>query len=302
MNRAILLNTPELPCPGTHYFHTVKFLSSFAMHGYTAIEARSMQDFVSLSPDAGDIVYISNHGFSTESSRIGAFEAMHAISRLDCVFILWFFHDVISTREMPCLKRWILTGEHFRREPVTSPHRKFWEIQKSLSNYVPLTFAASFEPQEVGRFERQENFSSSFVGHPYQVEWCSRLQIEHNALIKYTPPFISEQERLGVYLSSVVALGFHSENNAKNSVIVERVFEGLALGNVVVSDNPACEEATDGIVKFVNSYESLSEEISRFWLNKPFRALKQKAGVEWCKEHGTYASVSRSFIEKARSI
>ena len=26
MSKVILINTPELPCPGTHYFHTVKFL------------------------------------------------------------------------------------------------------------------------------------------------------------------------------------------------------------------------------------------------------------------------------------
>ena len=227
---------------------------------------------------------------------------IHLLKNLDCVFILWFFHDIANKQEMPFLKRWILTGEHFRNEPITSPHKLFWEMQKSMSNYVPLTFAAAFDPQEIGKFNRTETIPASFVGHRYQIDWCEKLQTDHNALIKYTPPFISEQERIEAYLSSVVSLGFHSENNAKNSVLVERVFEGLALGNVVVSDNPACEESTDGIVKFVDSYESLCEEVLRFWSDKSLRNSKQKAGMEWCKHHGTYAAVSKSFIDKARSI
>lgn len=302
MNRVILLNTPELPCPGTHYFHTVKFLSSFTIHDYEALEVRSMQDFLALSPDSSDIVYISNHGFSNDSTNLAAYQMMHLLKNLDCVFILWFFHDVLSSQEMPQLKRWILTGEHFRNEPITSPHKRFWEMQKSISNYVPLTFAAAFNPQEIGKFKRHEIIPASFVGHRYQTDWCVKLQDDFGALIKYTPPFISEQERIQVYLSSVVSLGFHSENNAKNSVLVERVFEGLALGNVVVSDNPACEEATDGIVKFVNSYESVCEEVSKFWSDKSLRSSRQKAGMDWCKQHGTYAAISKSFIEKARSI
>ena len=300
MNRAILLNTPELPCPGTHYFHTSKFLSSFTMHGYSANEVRSLQDFYSMNPDAGDIVYISNHGFSQSSST--AFHAVQSLQKFDCVYILWFFHDVLHSEEMPKLKRWILTGEHFRNAPVTEPHKQFWEMQKGMDNYVPLTFAAACQPSDVGNFPRNEIFEASFVGHYYQTEWCSKLQSERNVMIRYTPPFISEQERVSLYLSSVTSLGFHSENNAKNSVIVERVFEGLAFGNVVVSDNPACEEATDGIVKFIGDYETLSEEVSKYWRDDSLRKEKQKLGVQWCKDHGTYFSVSKSFIEKARSI
>ncbi len=294
MKRAILLNTPELPCPGTHYFHTVKFLSSFTEHGFTPIEASTLEQFVSISPDSGDIVYISNHGATSDSGL----KVLQSISHLDCVFVLWFFHDVLEEPGMPKFKRWILTGEHFRQKPKTDPHVRFWEMQKGIPNYVPLTFATSIKPDEIGRFQRNEQFKASFVGAPYQIEWCKKLHTENEGiLIRYTPPFIDEKQRVAMYLSSVVSLGFHSDNNAANSVLVERVFEGLALGNVVVSDNPVCEEATDGIVKLVTSYDSLHSEIEKWWSDPISRKLQQERGMSWCKSHGTYTSVSKSFID-----
>ena len=302
MNRAILLNTPELLCPGTHYFHTTKFLSSFSLHGYTALEVRSLQDFVSMSPDAGDIVYVSNHGVEQQHTTEAAYLALELISRFECVYLLWFFHFILSDPRMPSLKRWILTGEHFRKEPAVLDHKKCWDMQQTMQNYHPLTFAAAFHPDDVGRFSRNEKLEASFVGHPYQQQWCSRLHSERNVLIRYTPPFITEQERLSIYLSSVVALGFHSDNNRLNSVLVERVFEGLALGNVVVSDNPCCEEITDGIVKFVDSYESVTEVLQKCWTDVNERKKLQLAGTQWCKNNGTYYTVSKSFIEKSHTV
>ena len=299
MKRAILLNTPELPCPGTHYFHTAKFLSSFSEHGFIPIEASTLEQFISMSPDSGDIVYISNHGNTSESG----IRVLQAISHLDCVFVLWFFHDMLNSPDMPKFKRWILTGEHFRRKPQTEPHVRFWEMQKQISNYVPLTFATSMRPNDIGKLQRNEQFKASFVGAPYQIEWCKKLHEEvEGILIRYTPPFIDEKQRIAIYLSSVVSLGFHSSNNMANSVLVERVFEGLALGNVVVSDNPVCEEATDGIVKFITSYESLQNEIDKWWNDPVSRKSQQQLGMSWSKSHGTYTAVSKSFIDMMEKV
>lgn len=299
MKRVIMLNTKELPVSGTLYFQACKFISSFSFHGYELLEVRTIEDFLNLNPTKFDIVYLSNHGPST--NILSAQKCFEKFKSLQCTFILWFYHDYIKNLQMP--KKWILTGEHFRKEPKLEGHHNSWIFQKTLQNYVPMTFATSILPNDIGKFQRNEILKASFVGAPYQVSWCKSLvSLDNNILIKYTPPFISEEERYKIYLSSVVSLGFHSENNSKNSVLVERIFEGLALGNVVISENPACEEFTDGNVKFVSSFEEVKEEIEKAWNNPYERRLRQESGMKWCKEHGTYVNVSKSFIEKSNEL
>ena len=299
MKRIIMLNTPELPVIGTLYFQASKFISSFSIHGYSQLEVNSLDDFIKMKPSKDDIVYISDHGISIDILKVK--DSFLKFKDLDCVFILWFFHNYINTIPMP--KRWILTGEHFRKTPQIDNHLKSWHIQNSISNYVPMTFATAILPVHIGQYKRNEVIKASFVGAPYQIEWCRKLVNEDNLVyVRYTPPFISEADRYGIYLSSVVSLGFHSHENSLNSVLVERVFEGLALGNVVISDNPVCEEFTDGNVKYVSSLELVKEEIDRMWIDKNEREKRQKKGMNWCKNNGTYVTVSKAFIEKALEV
>jgi hypothetical protein len=262
-----------------------------------------MDDFIALKPDSGDIVYISNHGIAHQNNEHATLNALHLLSSFNCVYILWFFHDYINNSKIPKFNRWILTGEHFRREPVTEPHNRFWKLQNTIFNYVPLTFATNIPAESIGKITRQEDYSSSFIGAHYQQEWCRKLLIDRkDVIIRYTPPFIDEQTRVSIFRSSVVSLGFHSDNNAANSVIVERVFEGLALGNVVISDNPACEDATDGNVTYVSDYQQVKNEIEKWWNDKEARKLRQERGMQWCKEFGTYKAVSKAFIEMSKKV
>jgi hypothetical protein len=294
-----MLNTPELPVIGTLYFQVMKFMSAFQVHNFTLYEVRSISELFSLNPVASDFVYVSDHGISRNFEEVT--NAFVSFGTLDCTFILWFYHGHIDSLPMP--RKWILTGEHFRRPPQVKEHIERWNVQSNLSNYVPMTFAASILPENIGRYGRNEILHASFVGHPYQIDWCRNLVASNDkVLVQYTPPFISEENRLRIYLSSVVSLGFHSENNSKNSVIVERVFEGLALGNVVISDNPACEEFTDGNVKHVSSLEEVKHQIERVWSDPVERKQRQESGMAWCREKGTYVNVSKAFIEKSREL
>jgi hypothetical protein len=299
LNRIIMLNTPELPVVGTLYFQVMKFMSAFQTHGFILEEARSIEQLAALSPGQRDIIYVSDHGLSINLGAVqSAFEKMHWI---DSTFILWFYHTHIDKIRLP--KRWILTGEHFRKKPAVAEHIERWNIQQKFENYVPMTFATAIRPENIGMYGRNEVLRASFVGAPYQIGWCQSLvNSDDKVLIRYTPPFISEEDRIKIYLASVVSLGFHSDNNAKNSVLVERVFEGLALGNVVISDNPICEEFTDGNVKYVSSLSEVQEQIERVWKNPDERKARQDLGMKWCRDNGTYVNVSKAFIEKARIL
>jgi hypothetical protein len=274
-------------------------MSSFNKHGFKIAEARSIDELLDMNPAAQDFVYVSDQGLSI--NKIAANLAFQRLKNIDSVFILWFYHRHIADIVMP--KRWILTGEHFRKMPRIDSHIECWRIQQNLENYVPMTFATAVLPENIGRYRRNEILRASFVGAHYQTSWCQELvSTDDKVIVRYTPPFISEEDRVGLYLSSVVSLGFHSENNAKNSVIVERVFEGLALGNVVVSDNPVCEEFTDGNVKYVSSLTEVQEQIERVWKDSGERKIRQESGMKWCKENGTYVNVSNAFIEKSRKL
>jgi hypothetical protein len=296
MKRIVMINTVELPVIGTLYFQAMKFMSSFKAHGYEMLEVNDMDSLLELNLSREDVVYVSDHGLSINFEKV--YSSFEKFKNLECLFILWFYHSHIDKLPMP--QKWILTGEHFRKKPKVKEHIDRWDIQNKLQNYVPMTFATAILPENIGKFQRNESLRASFVGAPYQIDWCRELvQTEPGVLVRYTPPFITEEQRIMIYLSSVVSLGFHSPNNASNSVIVERVFEGLALGNIVVSDNPVCEEFTDGNVKYVSTIQDVKEEIARACNNPEERASRQKSGMLWCKEKGTYVNVSKAFLEKS---
>ncbi len=311
MKRIIILNTPEMPVAGTHLFHAKKLCEGFAWNGLDVVEINNISDLDGITLNDEDFVYISNHVingtddpmFSKSSPLVESL--LYYLAQKKCIPIFWFWHPFINNEQMNILKgRYILTGEDFRLKPKSPPHIKAWEIQNKIRNYVPSTFSAAIHPDKIGTFNRSETSMSNFIGCSYKQEWLhsllNRQGEKHH--VKITPPFITEEERINTFLDSVTSLGFHSQANIDNSVVVERVFEGLAYGNVVISDNPCCKVMTDGIIEYVDSYESLIDLIHRAWYDKDYRRKKQIEGMNWCRNHGTYKPVALKFIEKAGEI
>jgi hypothetical protein len=93
-----------------------------------------------------------------------------------------------------------------------------------------------------------------------------------------------------------VTLGWHSDGNISNGVVVERVFEGLALGSIVVSDNPYAVEATDGLAIYVDGLDDTLAAIDRAWSDETFCRKYQSDAARWIREHGTYANVVQPFL------
>lgn len=292
--RIHLVLLDEWPCPGSHYLHTKKFLSSFKVHGYGYSEIKELSDLENIK--SSDIVYLSDHGFSTNNFPS---EIMEKISRAGCSVILWFWHDHLDLARQLFENRFILTGEHFYSRPTLPIHINRWNIQINATEYVPLTFASNLLPSKIGTYERNEKYLAHFIGNGYKHDLNKRLR-RRFIKVKYlnTPPFITEEERVKIFLSSKVALGWHSDDNIQNNVIVERVFEGLAYGNVVISDSPMAPEVTDGIVEFMNTYDETKEFLLRIKRDEKFRLLKTKAGQDWAKSKGTYSHVAKNFIDK----
>jgi hypothetical protein len=81
-------------------------------------------------------------------------------------------------------------------------------------------------------------------------------------------------------------------------VVVERVFEGLAYGAVVITDNPYALEATDGNVIFSTDRTEILDLIERFNREPQIWQKLSLAGQSWASENGTYLNVTRKFLER----
>ena len=293
VKKIFLMNSPELPTPGTHMFTTRKFLSGFTYYGYEVIVVNKLDDIIN-----GSIVLLSNHGIdqSSVSKKIGI-DALNYLSRSfpDTIYLCWFYHKHYDS--IP-FKKFIITGEHFRMKPLLQSHIPFWDIQEKINNYVPLTFASALFPDNIGFHKRTEKLNGCFMGTAYKYHWVSNLEN-----IAYLPGIcngreLKEEDRINTFLSSKIAFGFHHDNNVSNNVVVERVFEGMAYGCVVISDSPAAGIITDGIVQVAKDKSEFLDIYNRLLKNDAERLELQKKGYLWVKNNGLYIHTVNNFLKK----
>jgi spore maturation protein CgeB len=297
VKKFFLLNSPELPTPGTHYFTSSKFMSGFKYYGYETREANQLNDI-----EDGSIVLISNHGIKhPEISSENGWNALNilALNYPNCIFICWFFH---SFYEKIPFKKFILTGEHFHQKPTTQEHIECWELQKKINNYVPLTFASNLLPDTVGKYIRNETINGCFMGTAYKYHWVNELpNIIYRAGLNHGQQ-LNEEDRIQCFLHSKIAFGFHHDTNVLNNVVVERVFEGMAYGCVVISDNPIAGVITDGIVQIATTKEEFMKIYFELLFNEEKRKELQLRGYEWIKKEGLYIHIVKNFIDKINML
>lgn len=286
MKNYYLMNSPELPTPGTHYYTTSKFSNGFKHHGYTVTEAKTLD---SITDNA--IVLLSNHGISCNKEL--AFRSLRYLAEKfpNTVFICWFYHQYYD--EIP-FKKFILTGEHFHKKPVLAEHIFFWDLQNRINNYVPLTFSSSLYPEHVGNLPRNEKINGCFIGTSYKPEWVNGLE----NIVYVSGNQLPEQERIQTFLSSKIGFGFHADANVANNVVVERVFEGLAFGCVVISDSPVAAELTENIVQIANTKEEFLNIYNRLLNDDKERQDLQQRGYDWIKRKGLYVHIAKNFLDK----
>jgi spore maturation protein CgeB len=284
------MNSPELPTPGTHNYTITKFSRGFKYHGYNVHQAATLDSITDNS-----IVLLSNHGiFHSDKDNKWALQYL-ADKYPNCIYICWFYHEIYN--DIP-FKNFILTGEHFYKMPAIAQHKNRWNIQECIDNYVPLTFRASLYPEEVSQFPRTDTLNGCFIGTSYKRSWIEGL----NNIVYITGNELSEQERVRLFLSSKIAFGFHHEDNVINNVIVERVFEGMAFGCVVISDQPVAAKITDNIVQIANTKEEFLDTYHKL-LNDPEKMKDLQArGYKWIKQYGLYTHIAKNFIDKIHTL
>lgn len=290
MNKFYLMNSPELPTPDTHYYTTTKFSNGFKKHGYEIIEAKTLD---SISDNS--IVLLSNHGYIYDISL--CFSSLNYLANKfpNSIYICWFYHDFFSF--IP-FKKFVLTSEHFHKKPALDYHVFVWNLQQNINNYVPLTFSSALNYEQVANLPRNEQYNGCFIGTAYKPMWVKHL----NNIVYITGNKLPEAQRVHIFLSSKIAFGFHADANIANNVIVERVFEGMAFGCVVISDHPVAAEYTDNIVQYASSKDEFLKIYDRLLNNDNERLQLQQRGYEWIKKKGLYSHVAENFLNKFREL
>ena len=294
-----LINTKELPCPGSHYLHTKKFLSGFCHYGYNFIEINDIKDIEKYEDMFTDIIYISNHGYKFGLPK----EIDILCERKNSTFIFWYGHDYIDLLSKK-INKWILTGEHFRKKPQMSSHLKSFDIQNSINNYIPLTFASNLHPNDIILKENFDEYlyDCNFVGFCYNTQWSYHLKKKLNCYIKYSPPFISEKERIDSFKNSLSSLGFQHPNNKLNYVITERIFEALSFSCLLFVDSIFIEEEIPNGVVYVSSPDEIVSKLNYFKSNMEELKYIVSNGLDYVKKNGTYFNVCGNFLKKINEI
>jgi hypothetical protein len=297
--KVIHLNTPEIPCPGSHYFTASKLCLGFQQNGIEFIEVNTL-DSIEQYNSSDNVVLLSNH-----FTLIDRYDAVYKLGKVlnKCVFIAWHFnfHPQLIA-DMP-FQKYVLTGEHYRKPPQSSDSHKYcYSVAMESSAWVPYTFSSYLHPDDIGTYQRGNTYDACFIGAPYKADWSTSLPNCYTYFSDSATRFLSEDDRLNVYLNSKVCLGFHSEANIQNSCIVERVFEGMSLGCAVLSDNPVAEEITNGIVKYVSSLEEVKHYINLYKSDDVLFQSIQNAGYQYLKSQGTYYHLAQNFIKKIQEL
>lgn len=281
--RAILLNTPESPCPGTHYAACTEFLEGFSDYGYIPGVATSIEDI-----SGAEYILLSSHKISIEY-----LERLNIVSP-NSIYLLWFYFDYIS--KIP-FKRYILTGEYWHHPPKSQNHFRWYTMIPTLPHYVPFLLRANESPDMIGTYPRNEIYNGCFMGTPYKPEWVSGLSnvlyhnINQHGLLPYS-------RRRDIYLSSKIAFGFHSLDNILNSHVTQRIFEALCYGCIVLSDNPVAEELTNGIVVYVSNKEDLIDKYNYYLSHPDDCETKRMRGYIWAKQFGTNRYAVKLFLDR----
>lgn len=306
VGRTILLSTPDFPALGTHELHARKFLGGFRERGYEFHWVESSAQFAELEVCADDLVYFGSHGL-VEGRPLTETQLnfLERVQKTGAFPIFWYWHDRVELLTQIYGSRWILTGELFRAQTVLPSHASAAAIFSEHPNALPVRFAASVVPGASRQLPHHDRvLLAAYIGARYHVMRNRFIKLRFSGVrVRYYPPFLSETDRINLFFRPTkVVLGWHNTANISNGTVSERVYEGLAHGALVVTDNPYAEAATDGNVIFVSESSDLVPILNRAKKDRAWWAQRSESGLKWVRDHGTYRGVADEFLEKIRSL
>lgn len=294
----IKIRSYEVNHPDLFDYTVTKFLNGFKYNGINVLEVNNLKNINQLN-NKNNLVFISDHIFINSGLKFLQFLAEQLP---ECVFICFHFNCHQELVKSIPFKKYILTGEDHL---IKRDCNKLFLQSYNDPRWVPFKFAADVDPSKVGTHTREDIYKCFFIGPTYGDQYgkiyrhlMPNPSFHHNT---YSSS-INEDKRLKVILSSRTCLGFHSEGNILNGCITERVFEAMAYGCNVVSENPVCEIVTDGVCSFIESGDSMLSHINRSWNDDDYFAKKQLEGFKFTLSDGLYYHRAKQFLSKIGSL
>lgn len=248
---------------------------------------KSLQDL-----EDGGIIFLDDAAGNYKNNK-----ALYETIAAQCpttIFICWYWRG--QSPPFKPFKRMIHTGEYYLK---LVPSLADYGYMTQLS-FVPLKLRANDSPNLIGTYPRTNQRDYCFMGGGYKMSWIPSefTGIYHQVIWNN---YLSYDERRAIYLSSMFALGFQSDENIKTGHLSQRLFEGLAYGCVVLCENPLATEFTNGAIVHITSKEDLVQKMRFYKANPQLIEEKQKQGYAWVKEHGTNRASVKLFLDKIKA-
>jgi len=202
------------------------------------------------------------------------------------VYIGWYWHQ----HDTSMLPLFLHIHENMLANKTMSPDKvEVMRFMHQVPNSCPLLLRANESPRVIGSYSRQILYDFCFMGG-----WmCDSLVPIHRYNGYYfgshePDDYVPYEERRKVYLSSVFALGFQTDDNIRNGHVSQRIFEAMAYGCVVLSHSLHACIQTNGIVEYVEPCpEKYAERMDFFIQNQDYILKKQQQGYEFVRKWGT---------------
>jgi hypothetical protein len=316
-----MLDHPLLPTPYNFRFTVEKFADGFAHNGWEVRVVRRVREIREpgvvmlanhdcfhgwaegpLQPLFGRIPAIrSGTRLTTRPGRAGQRRVLRQLGRQlrerpGIVAVAWLWHSqepLFQELGIPT----IFTGECCWCDPET-PGRQVWRaFNLRRPNALPLEFGAAVDPERIGEGCENEGIDCCYVGaSTYREDWQAHFRADPRNRIIGTPPWVEEAERLDILRNSKIVLGLSQPGNVGDCVPVERVYEALAYGGVLITDMPAAVEATEGIGQYAGSLDEAQSLVDHYLANEGERRELRERGFDFARRRGTYAHRAAQFI------
>lgn len=320
-----IFDHPLLPTPYNFRFTVEKIASGFAHRGLTVRVARRPDEitepgFVMLGDH--DWVYgwaARRYGRGIHPGRLlqaipplrpgsplakrlggrGQHRALAQVGRQlrrrgGVVALAWHWHreaELFESLEIPV----IFTGVYFWGDP--GEHRDWPAFSRRAANALPMKFAADIEPVAVGQGCENQAIDVAFVGaKDYKPKWQRVFAQDPRNRIVGTPPWIDEAERVDIYRNAKLVVGLNADANITSGLVVERVYEALAFGAVLITDSQAVVEATNGIARYAGDLDEAQAMARHYLTEERERNDLRGRGFEFARQSGTYAHRAADFI------
>lgn len=296
--KVYLINTPHLPITYTHYVFMTKFKNGFRQHGCEVFEINTVSQLFNIIDSPKNIFLYSNH---YNQNKVEKIINKIAITFIETIHLGWYFHDLVLSKNIP-LQKVILTGQYSFEKRETHLENSIVHIQKKIY-YIPLFGGSEINPKNLKIIDKTNaKYNCCFVGTPYKKGWTNNLKKCYYYDCVKNKKFLLGDEKINIYNSSLIMLGFHSDNNQKLNVISDRIYEGLRSCCVVLTDSKKAAEITNEIAVYVANQSELEEKVNFYLKNKNARDEKIKQGIEYLKNEGTFYHCAKLFLDHIEKI